>query len=134
MPPMFSEQKEVDFEKPQHITVCVCTYKRPALLMHLLQGLCRQRTNGLVNYSIVVVDNDSAESARHIVLNVKESSPLDIGYYCEPEQNISLTRNKTIEKSTGDLIVFIDDDQFPADDWLFNLYKAYSDFEADVVL
>jgi glycosyltransferase involved in cell wall biosynthesis len=82
----------------------------------------------------VVVDNDSAESAKDIVLGLKEISAIDIGYYCEPERNISLTRNKTIEKSTGDLIAFIDDDQFPEEDWLLNLYKAYQTFRADGVL
>jgi glycosyltransferase involved in cell wall biosynthesis len=123
-----------DLERPHNITVCICTYKRAVLLNQLLKALCKQKTDGLFLYSIVVVDNDQAETAKQVVAGMREECPVKISYYCEPVQNISLTRNKTVEKSTGDLIAFIDDDQFPEEDWLLNLYKAYKEFRTDAVL
>ena len=102
--------------------------------MRLLELASKQRTDELLDYSIVVVDNDDAESAKDIVSCVKERSPVDIAYYCEPEQNISLARNMAIAKSTGNLLALIDDDEFPRDDWLINLYHAYKEFGADGVL
>src|SRR5207245_10546140 len=42
----------------KHITVCVCTYKRPHYLKRLLGELGNQDTSGLFTYSIVVADND----------------------------------------------------------------------------
>ena len=47
-----------------HISVCVCTYKRPLMLKRLLAELDRQQTGGLFTYSIVVADNDQARSAQ----------------------------------------------------------------------
>ena len=120
--------------KHGHISICVCTYKRPKLLLHLLKKLQNQTTDNLFTYSIVAVDNDHTQSAKSTVAFFKENSLIDIDYYNEPEQNISLARNKAVEKSKGNLIAFIDDDEFPVDDWLLNLYKAYHKFEADGVL
>ena len=52
----------------------------------------------------------------------------------EPQQNISLTRNKAIANATGDFIAFIDDDEFPAKRWLLTLFEASGKYGADGVL
>ena len=116
------------------ICVCICTYKRPELLGRLLSSLQEQQTEGLFEYSIVVADNDRSESARQTVESYARQSKVCVSYYVEPEQNIALARNKTIENAKGNLIAFIDDDEFPLDNWLLNLYKALICFESDGVL
>ena len=37
-----------------HISVCICTYKRPIPLKRLLDSLKQQETGGLFTYSVVV--------------------------------------------------------------------------------
>lgn len=118
----------------KHIAVCICTYKRPILLKRLLIELQNQITDQFLTYSIVVVDNDSTESAKTVVDAFQEKARVDIAYYNEPEQNIALARNKAVKNAKGDFIVFIDDDEFPVDNWLFNLYKTYKKYKADGVL
>ena len=118
----------------KHICVCVCTYKRPQLIKRLLVKLQNQSVDGLFTFSVVVVDNDLNLSAKLTVNEVKEKSIISIDYHSEPEQNISLARNKAIENSTGDFIAFIDDDEFPTPGWLVNLFNAYHKYEADAVL
>lgn len=120
-------------QKP-HICVCICTYKRPKLLKRLLSKLEEQETEGLFDYSFVIVDNDRPESARQTVESCARQSKISISYYVEPEQNIALARNKAIENARGNFIAFIDDDEVPSGSWLINLYKAYNDFHADGVL
>lgn len=117
-----------------HICVCICTYKRPEMLRQLLSKLEEQRTEGLFDYSIVIVDNDSAESARQTVESYMHQSKVSIGYYVEPKQNIAMARNMAIENAKGDFIAFIDDDELPVSDWLYKLYTACTRFEADGVL
>src|SRR2546427_10122577 len=124
-------RNEANCGKRDHITVCICTYKRPRLLLRLLEAICKQRTDGLVEYSIVVVDNDCAESAKAIVRILQERCPISTGYYCEPEQNISLASNKAIERLRGDFVAFIDDDVVHKYGWLLKLYSASMDFHAD---
>jgi glycosyltransferase involved in cell wall biosynthesis len=114
--------------------VCICTYKRPELLDKLLSNLEKQETENLFNYSVVVVDNDKFESARETVQSHAGLLKIDIKYVVEPEQNIALARNKAVESANGDFIAFIDDDEFPEQDWLVNLYGAACKFRADGIL
>jgi len=111
-------------DRANHISVCICTYKRPKLLKRLLEDLDGQETCGLFTFSIVVVDNDSMRSAELVVSEFGSASAISIRYYSEPRRNIALARNKAVENARGDLVAFIDDDEFPARDWLCNSYKA----------
>jgi hypothetical protein len=43
-------------------------------------------------------------------------------------------RNKALLHAEGNFIAFIDDDEFPEDDWLCNLFKACMRFGVDGVL
>src|SRR5215471_5481493 len=118
----------------QSICVCICTRKRPELLGRCLDAIGRQVTGGLYHLSIVVADNDSGRSAQQVVARFAEASGLDVTYCVEPQQNIALARNKALEHATGDFVAFIDDDEFPAEDWLTRMLEACERYTADGVL
>jgi len=113
-----------------HVCVCVCTYKRPLLLKRLLKELSRQDTGNLFSFSIVVTDNDGDQSAKSVVAEFAGETSLDIEYCVEPRKSISFARNKSLENAKGEMIAFIDDDEFPPHDWLFNLLKAHDTYNA----
>jgi len=117
-----------------HISVCVCTFKRPALLAKLLKGLFDQRTDGKFTFSIVIVDNDRLGSARKTVEGFQASHELAIDYFIEPEQSIALARNRAVSNAKGNFVAFIDDDEYPIVDWLLQLYNTLIDRKADGVL
>ncbi len=117
-----------------HVSVCICTYKRTVLLTKLINKLQDQVTDCLFTYSILVVDNDHASTARHTVDEIRRRTSIPISYYAEPEQNIALARNKAVTNATGEFIAFIDDDEVPSESWLVNLYKACHAFTSDGVL
>lgn len=121
-------------KEQEHISVCVCTFKRPQLLKRLLEELSSQETGGSFTYSIVVVDNDREQSAEGIVSEFAAASPVPIMYCVESEQNIALARNKAIENTRGEFVAFIDDDEFPIKRWLLNLYEALNKYGVDGVL
>ncbi len=116
-----------------HISVCIPTYRRPDMLDTCIRALQDQEL-GAFSYSIVVVDNDILESARDIVTGWQQRSLIEIFYDVERVPNISSARNKAIKSATGDLVAFIDDDEFPEPKWLLKLVVAYFDFSADGVL
>ncbi|MFX0196076.1 MAG: glycosyltransferase family 2 protein [Candidatus Hodarchaeota archaeon] len=120
--------------KHDHISVCICTYKRPNLLATLLNKLQNQITHHLFTFSVVIVDNDCRHSAKSTVESIKQKTSIRIDYYNESEQNIALARNKAVQNSKGNIVAFIDDDEFPVDQWLLNLYRAYKESKADGVL
>jgi succinoglycan biosynthesis protein ExoM len=117
-----------------HISICICTYKRPHLLKRLLEELGRQETEGLFSYSIVVTDNDQSRSAQGVVSELGSRLAVDIVYCVEPQQNIALARNRALANAIGDFIAFIDDDEFPIQNWLLTLFKACQVYQVDGVL
>jgi succinoglycan biosynthesis protein ExoM len=117
-----------------HISVCVCTFKRPQLLSRLLHELARQDTGGRFTYSMVVVDNDHLRSAEAVVSDFAKDTPISAVYCVEPQQNIARARNKAVENAEGDFIAFIDDDEFPTKHWLLTLFNACERYRVDGVL
>jgi succinoglycan biosynthesis protein ExoM len=119
--------------KPNHISVCICTFKRAELLKALLARLENQRTDGQFTYSVVVADNDSMRSAEPVVAAFSSTNQMSVTYCIEPEQNIALARNKALQNAEGNYIAFIDDDEFPANDWLLNLFNTRVSYDVDGV-
>lgn len=117
-----------------HIAVCVCTYKRPPLLKRLLKELIRQETSGLFTFSIVVADNDEAKSAEATVEEFRSICTVPLTYCVEPRRNIALARNRVVAKAEGEYLAFIDDDEFPAPEWLLTLLRNCNDYKVDGVL
>ena len=138
LPPSPSNKKEkfpcTMVDEVKHITVCICTYKRPALLQRLLRDIAQQETGGRFTYSIAVADNDRLRSAESVVSNFAAASSIPITYAVVPEQNISQARNKAIEIARGDFVAFIDDDEFPINRWLLTLFEVCEKYEVEGVL
>ena len=116
------------------ISVCVCTYQRPKQLQQLLRSLDQQVTKGLFDFLIVVVDNDTRESARGVVEGWAKRLSVPIAYGVEPQQNIALARNASVAMATGRFVALIDDDEEPSSDWLLKLYEVLIEYGADGVL
>lgn len=116
-----------------HIDVCVVTCRQPDDLAVLLRSLVRQRVMPTLNYTVIVVDNDVQGSARDVTAAFAVHSEIPLRYLVEPEHNISMTRNRALEKSEGDYVAFIDAHAIPQPDWLQNLVDMAQAFEADAV-
>lgn len=116
-----------------HISVCICTFNRAALLKRLLLELTRQETGGLFTYSAVVADNDAAESAKATIEEIRSTSSLPVKYCVEPQRGIARTRNRVIANAEGDYVAFIDDDEFPVSNWLLTLLQTCDEYGVDGV-
>lgn len=124
----------IKLKPDKHITVCICTYKRPQMLSNLLSKLQDQITEDRFTYSAVVVDNDDNQSARAVVEDWQVNTLVPINYCWEPEQNIALARNKAVANAEGNFIAFIDDDEFPDKNWLINLFKTLKQYQCAGIL
>ena len=61
-----------------HISVCICSYKRPEMLRKLLGELRRLETGDRFTFSVVISDNDPEESGRVVVEDVLSGYPVRI--------------------------------------------------------
>lgn len=97
------------------ISVVICTRNpRPDYLSRVLQGLQRQ-TLDLSRWELVLVDNDSDE---HLAGTVDLSWHPSSQCVREEMRGHVPARLKGIESSTGDAIVFVDDDNVLQEDYL----------------
>ena len=96
--------------------------------------MASQETSGQFTFSVIVADNDVMQSSAAVVEELRTSLSVDITYCCEPEQNISLARNKALEHATAEYVACIDDDEFPEKDWLLTLLNACQRYDADGAL
>jgi succinoglycan biosynthesis protein ExoM len=107
--------------RENHITVCVCTFRRPGLLRRLLVALDRQVARGFT-YSLVVADNDRAQSAKAEVEGFRGT--VAVVYCTELEPNIAMARNQALSRADGEFAAFIDDDEVPGETWLVTMFEA----------
>ncbi len=106
------------------VCICICTFRRPDLLRKLLGKLERQTADGRLALSISIADNDEQRSAETTVADFSRSSAIEVTYACQPVKNIALARNTALQSAAAEYVAFIDDDEFPVDDWLLAMIDA----------
>lgn len=124
--------------KPQTLLVAVLTYRRPATLKRGLATMLEHVTrlahdaDRSILPSIVVIDNDPAESAKDAVIAFDSEL---IRYVSEPVPGISAGRNRALDEAAHhDLLVFIDDDEEPQEDWLEPLLDTWRETRPAAVM
>ena len=120
------------------LTIAVLTFRRPRDLGEILPALAAQASSidpDVYRCRIVVVDNDPEGGARAAVTAFDASSEETVAYENETEPGISHARNRALDVSEDqDLLVFIDDDERPSEDWLVLLLETLADANADAVV
>jgi glycosyltransferase involved in cell wall biosynthesis len=98
------------------ISVIVVTFNRANMLRDALVSLTGQTRSP---EEVIVVDNDSGDTTKDVVFQFKNS--LNVRYVLEKTRGIPSARNTGIKTSTGDIIVFMDDDCVADKEWLHYL-------------
>jgi glycosyltransferase involved in cell wall biosynthesis len=132
---MHDSQASGDGMPQRCVSVCVATCGRPIGLANLLGALEVLEIPADVTLQVVVVDNDSRESARAICDEVAARQPYSLHYVVEKRRGIPFARNAALAAalSSSDFIAFIDDDETPETDWLAELLRVQEYYRADVV-
>ncbi len=105
-------------------SVIICTYNRSVLLKESLRSV--QAQDFLAGqFEIIVVDNNSTDDTRQVVMEFAASSSVPTKYIFEPQQGLSDARNAGIHQAEGEIIVFTDDDIEAEKSWLRELILAF---------
>jgi succinoglycan biosynthesis protein ExoM len=109
--------------------IAIASYRRPSGLRQLLDSL--HTTDRSTEAEVLVVDNDPEESAR----SVATAHPLRPTYVVEPDPGIAAARNRALQhfSTRHRAIIFVDDDEQVAPDWLTRLTTYAAKTQADVV-
>ena len=98
------------------ISIAICTWNRSRLLKQTIESLFRMTIPRQSTWEIVIVDNGSTDNTKQIVESFQDTLP--IHYVFESEQGHSSARNTAISQSSGDFIVWTDNDVIVEPNWL----------------
>ena len=116
---------------PLDASVVICTHNRSAGLRQVLDALGRQEQVGGVRWEVLVVDNNSTDDTRAVVKARMAVGDLPLRYAFEPRQGKSCALNRGIRETTGEVIVFTDDDVTIPAGWLAAVLAPFADAGCD---
>lgn len=115
-------------QKPPYISVVICTYCRDKYLKYCLNELGKQ-SYPADGYELLIIDNAGRRETHSIVRQLMLDKPnLNIRYIIESNVGLSNARNRGIEESKGDIIIFMDDDVIPPFTIIEEYAKAFSEW------
>lgn len=120
------------------VAVCICTCDRATLLARVLAAVERIELHDLPasNVLLIVVDNSADGRARSVCEEHAERLPIALRFIEEPTPGISFARNRATTEACSwgaDFVAFLDDDDIPRPDWLWQLLRRQRETGAEIV-
>ena len=104
------------------ISICIATYNRSEKLKKVVELLENQTMNKSY-YEIIITDSYSTDGTKKVINELQNK--YDNIIYKEDSKNVlAAKRNDGIKISNSDIIVFLDDDVFPRNDFVKAHYEA----------
>ena len=119
-------KEKVDNEK---ISVILPVYNAKDYISECIRSILLQSYN---NFEIIIVDDGSTDGGINMVINEFRDSRITI--IQQENSGVSVARNKGIEVSSGDWIMFIDADDYIDPKMIEDLMKIASQYSADIVV
>lgn len=108
------------------ISVILCTYNRDKYIYNVLHSIA-VGTLPAEEYEVVLVNNNSTDRTEEECRRFEADHPaVKLRYCVETSQGLSYARNRGIQESQGDILVYVDDDALVNEEYL----KSYADFFA----
>jgi len=107
------------------VTVAIPTYNGAKKLPALLEKLRSQTRTEHLNWEIIVCDNNSSDDTRDVIRSYQADWPdhAPLHYRFGAQQGAAFARQRAVEKAKGELIAFLDDDNLPESDWVFQAHQ-----------
>lgn len=116
------------------ISICICTRNRQEGLKKILDSLENMQTPDHTIIKIVIIENDVENYSENIVKRFSAKSKFNICYYLENMKGLAFARNRSVKEAGDcDFCCFVDDDQIVDLNWLSELLKCQSEYNADGV-
>jgi glycosyltransferase involved in cell wall biosynthesis len=105
------------------LSLVICTRNRAPQLAESLQTLTRLQCE--VPWELIIVDNGSKDQTQDVIKNYGER--LRPKTVIEPQAGLGRARNRGWALSQGEIVVFTDDDCYPADDFLYSVVRCFEE-------
>src|SRR5215212_7566836 len=115
------------------LDVVIPTYNRSLLLRKALRSLLEARLPPGMELRITVVDNNSSDDTREVVLAEQAKADRQISYVFEKQQGRSPALNAGVAATSGSHVGFIDDDEQVDKSWYEQVVSAFSEHDVDFI-
>ena len=112
-------------------SVIIATYNRGEELIKTLESL--KKLESTKPWEVIIVDNNSRDDTRDVVLRAVDSFPVPLHYLLEKEQGRSAALNAGIRAAKGQILAITDDDVRVDPLWLRNAEQALERLQCDYV-
>jgi glucosyl-dolichyl phosphate glucuronosyltransferase len=115
------------------LDVIIPTFNRQEMLARTLDSLFAAVVPRGLEVRIIVVDNNSTDGTKELILSRAKENEARLSYVFEPRQGRSSALNAGIAADDGDLIGMIDDDEEIDEHWYECVYATFSEREIDFI-
>ena len=115
------------------LDVVIPTYNRSQLLRKTLRSLLDARVPPGLDVRITVVDNNSKDDTREVVLAEQPKAKLPISYVFEKQQGRSPALNAGVKATSGTHVGFIDDDEEVDSSWYETIHDVFVEHDLDFI-
>ncbi|MFN0086558.1 MAG: glycosyltransferase [Blastocatellia bacterium] len=109
------------------VSVLICTRDRAKSLEATLDCFFRQRFTGDYEYELIVVNNGSRDETERVIHRYAARHPGRVFHLREARRGLSRARNRAVAASSGELIVFTDDDVLVSPNWLDEIHREFAE-------
>jgi glucosyl-dolichyl phosphate glucuronosyltransferase len=109
------------------LDVVVPTYNRSSLLRRTIASLLNAPIPAGLDLKILIVDNNSKDDTEQVVREIQSGTDRELVYLKEINPGSSQARNLGVQRGSGDLIGFIDDDEEIEEDWYNVVAREFVD-------
>lgn len=112
------------------VSVIIPVYNTATYISDTLKSICAQT---LTNIEIIVVNDGSTDNSLEIIRRSAAPDPR-ISVYDQPNQGVSVARNKGIQQAKGEYVYFMDSDDLLEPQALEACYRKCTEQQLDFVL
>ena len=113
------------------ISIIIPVYNSEKYISRCLDSILRQSYK---KFEIIIIDDGSTDNSYKIMENYYKKYPEKIRIFTQKNFGVAVTRNKGIKVSTGEYIMFIDNDDFIDFDYLSTFIFEIKKNKCDIVV
>jgi glycosyltransferase involved in cell wall biosynthesis len=111
------------------LSVVICTYNRDKYIYNVLKSIAVNNFPADL-YEIIVINNNSTDSTeKEYERFCSDFQHINCHYFIEKNQGLSHARNRGIKESSGEIIIYVDDDATVNQEYLQSYYDFFEKHE-----
>jgi len=116
--------KDIAVDK-KGVSIIICCYNSEKVLPQTIQHLANQKVSNRIDWEIIIVDNNSIDNTAKVAADVwgKTGSKTPFDIVTQPIPGLSAAREKGVESSQYEYIIFVDDDNWLEENYVTNVYN-----------